>query len=86
MGVGSSGSPVVNMAGELVGVVANGGSDRNFLEQCQYAAGDLLQAVLFWDQASMDAAKCRRLGGPRVDTVREFIEDRVPGLLEQLKE
>ena len=86
VGVGSSGSPVVNMTGELIGVVANGGSDRNFLEQCQYAAGNILQAVLFWDQASMDAAKCRRLGGPRVDTVREFIEDRVPGLLEPLKE
>ena len=86
VGVGSSGSPVVNMNGELVGVFANGASDRNFLEQCQYAAGDLLQAVLFWDQSSMDAAKCRRLGGPRVDAVREFIEARAPGLLDSLKE
>jgi len=81
VGIGSSGSPVVNMRGELIGVIANGMSDHSFSSQWSYGASNLVESVVFWDQASLNAAFAGRLGGPRVDVVRDFIEAQVPGLL-----
>ena len=85
VGVGSSGSPVVNMRGELVGVLADGIVDKTFSEQWTYGVSDFVDSVVFWDQASLNAAIGGRVGGPRIDAVKEFIEARVPGLVAKLQ-
>jgi S1-C subfamily serine protease len=85
VGEGSSGSPVVDMNGELVGVVADGMVDGTFNDQWTYGVSGFVDQIVFWDQASLNAATAGRVGGPRVDVVREFIEARVPGLLATLK-
>ena len=81
VGEGSSGSPVVNMSGRLVGVVADGIVDKSFTSEWEYGVSDFLEQVVLWNEASLNAATGGRVGGPRVDAVREFIEARVPGLL-----
>ena len=81
VGEGSSGSPVVNMSGQLVGVVADGMVDKSFSGEWEYGVSDFVQQIVLWNKASLSAATAGRVGGPRVDAVREFIDARVPGLL-----
>ena len=81
VGEGSSGSPVVNMSGQLVGVVADGMVDKSFSDEWEYGVSDFVHRMVFWNKASLSAATAGRVGGPRVDAVREFIDARVPGLL-----
>ena len=85
VGEGSSGSPVVDMSGRLVGVIADGMVDKSFRSEWEYGVSDFLKQVVIWNEASLNAATAGRVGGPRVDAVREFIEARAPGLLTTLR-
>jgi S1-C subfamily serine protease len=84
VGQGSSGSPIVNMAGEMVAVLSGSLADLSASRSWRHLDGKWVESVVFWEQGLLDAAIHSLTMGPRVDLVREFVELRRPGMLAAL--
>ena len=84
VGQGSSGSPIVNMAGEMVAVLSGSLADLSAPRSWRHLDGEWVESVVFWEQGLLDAAIHSLTMGPHVDLVREFVELRVPGMLAAL--
>ena len=84
VGKGSSGSPIVNEAGELIAVLANALVDLSASNAWRHLDGEWMEPAVLWKTVNLTAAPNGRSGGPHVDLVREFGEIRVPGMLAAL--
>jgi len=81
VGPGSSGSPIVNLDGEIVRVHNSVASDYNELDS-KPLQGEWLRPVVIWDVTTMLAVTSLVPTGIHADLVRRFVNDRVPGLLD----
>lgn len=86
VGKGSSGSPIVNMDGKIVAVLANDMVDLAAPASWRHLDGEWMEPAVVWKTENLTAALNGRSGGPHVDLVREFVEIRVPGMLAALPE
>ena len=81
VGPGSSGSPIVNLDGEIVRVHNSVSSDLNEIDS-KSLKGEWLRPVVIWDVTTMLAVTSMVPTGIHTDLVRRFVNDRVPGLLD----
>jgi S1-C subfamily serine protease len=81
LGPGTSGSPIVNLDGEIVRVHNSVAGDFNELDS-KPLQGEWLRPVVIWDVDTMLAVTSMVPTGIHVDLVRRFVNDRIPGLLD----
>ena len=81
LGPGTSGSPIVNLDGEIVRVHNSVAGDFNEFDS-KPLQGEWLRPVVIWDVDTMLAVASMVPTGIHVDLVRRFVNDRIPGLLE----
>ena len=74
VGQGSSGSPIVNMAGEMVAVLSGSLADLSAPRPCRHLDGEWGESVVSWEHGLLDAATHSLTMGPHVDLAREFVE------------
>ena len=82
VGSGSSGSPIVNLDGKIIGVKNSSATDFNIPSETLSLRGEWLRPVVIWDRNTLETIGYMIPMGIHVDMVRKFVNTHVPGLLD----
>ena len=82
VGTGSSGSPIVNLEGKMVGIKNSVATDFTMSSEKTKLRDEWLRPVVIWDRPTLNTVVSMTPMGIHVDMVRRFVNKQVPGLLD----